>query len=293
MLERRIHPLNPAPKPLPGERRRKTEGWLLIRDPNWFWKSHASVDLWNNLTKKTVAKVFKPLLGAPLDFFRVIAILSDMIVNDCACGNPRILRGLGFAAFEKFLVLTPLVKGHICLKLESAHMHKARPIFLSIMNLGCCVCVCDDISLSRKGFVYIQDVQLMQPVVEPSRVPPTQQARVFPGSQSNGGLEGFMGTSGLVWGPCLKEESPGWRMFGGACVGASGGCISDCASWNGCSAPIPDSSKPGKTISNESSGLSCAIGLGTALDMMTVRSTKNFCIVGVGINDMLATGKIS
>lgn len=44
---------------------------------------------------------------------------------------------------------------------------------------------------------------------------------------------------------------------------------------------IPASSKPEKAISYELSGLSCAIGLGTALDMMTVRNKKNICIVEV------------
>lgn len=93
--------------------------------------------------------------------------------------------------------------------------------------------MCDHISLSRKGSVYIQDVQLMQPAVKPSRVPPTQQAPVFPSSQGNGCLEGCVaceGTSGFNWGPCLKAGSPGWGISGGVCAGASAGCISDWAS---------------------------------------------------------------
>lgn len=45
-------------------------------------------------------------------------------------------------------------------------------------------------------------------------------------------------------------------------------------------------------MSNEPPGLTCAIGLATALDMMTVRSKKSLCIVEVENNARLATGKI-
>ena len=88
-----------------------------------------------------------------------------------------------------------------------------------------CICVSererDDISPSRKDYVYIKNVQDMQPEVTPSRVPPTQQAPDFPASQLNGCLEGGLtgcpvfGTLGL-WGTGLRAGSPGWGMFGGA-----------------------------------------------------------------------------
>lgn len=45
-------------------------------------------------------------------------------------------------------------------------------------------------------------------------------------------------------------------------------------------------------MSNGSSGLGCAIGLATVLDMMTARSKKSPCIVEVENNVRLATGMI-
>lgn len=104
------------------------------------------------------------------------------------------------------------------------------------MRVCVCICVCvyvcicvsererDDISPSRKDYVYIKNVQDMQPEVKPSRVPPTQQAPDFPASQLNGcfkglggcgGCRGF-GTLGSSWGTGLRAGSPGWGTFGGA-----------------------------------------------------------------------------
>lgn len=82
-----------------------------------------------------------------------------------------------------------------------------------------CICVSererDDISPSRKDYVYIKNVQDMQPEVKPLCVPPTQQAPDFPASQLNGCLKG-RGTSAPSWGTGLRAGSPGWGTFGGA-----------------------------------------------------------------------------
>lgn len=133
----------------------------------------------------------------------------------------------------------------------------------------------------------------MQPEVTPSRVPPTQQAPVFPSSQLNGCVKppaGFPGIWGFCWGTGFS--SPGWGTLGGGTrAGASGGASCGCGCVSDASRKVP-SSKSDKARLNESSGPNCAIGLGRALDMMTVRSKKSFCIVEVGIDDMLATGKI-
>lgn len=136
----------------------------------------------------------------------------------------------------------------------------------------------------------------MQPEVSPSRVPPTQQAPDFPSWQLNGCLELTGGaSSGFGWAAGFKTGSPGWGMFWGAWAGASCGDVSDDARWKVkevSGALIPESEKSGKAISNESTGPTWDIGLGTALDMMTVRSKRSFCIVKMVSDAMLATGKI-
>lgn len=145
----------------------------------------------------------------------------------------------------------------------------------------------------------------MQPEVWPSRVPPTQQAPDFPAPHSNGwflffgsstglfssGVGAGLGVLGFGWACWLKTGSPGWGTLGGACGGACDGeSVSEI--WNGSAARAPESSKPDRAMSKEPSGLTCAIGLATALDMMTVRSKKSLCIVEVENNARLATGKI-
>ena len=162
------------------------------------------------------------------------------------------------------------------------------------------------LSTSRKGSIHIQDVHLTQPWVMPSRVPPTQQAPDFPGPHSNGWLAAFgssvglfslgvwIGTLGFVWGCFWKTGSPGWATLGGASDGISvGACdgTSLSAIWNGPGKTIPGSTKLDRAMSNESSGYVCAIGLATALDMMTA-SSKSPCIVEVENNVRLATRMI-
>lgn len=180
--------------------------------------------------KNTVAKVLKLLLGAPLYFLRVIAFFSEVIVHECACRNSRFLLGLSFAAFVSVLVLTPVVPGHICFEVKSqltrtrGHIRINNQTFL--LHVSDCVCVCVYVyvyvremiwHLQKEYFVYLKNVQDMQPEVRPFCVPPTQQAPVFPASQLNGCLEvtggGFWG---FGWGTGLKTGSPGWGMFGGA-----------------------------------------------------------------------------
>lgn len=167
------------------------------------------------------------------------------------------------------------------------------------------------LSTSRKGSIHIQDVQLMQPWAMPSRVAPIQQTPDFPGPHSNGWLIFFgsspglfwpgvwVGILGFGWGCLWKTGSPGWGTLGGASDGVSdgvsaGACdgVSFSAIWNDPGVAIPASSKLDRAMSNEPSGLVCAIGLATALDMMTARSKKSACIVVVENNVRLATGMI-